>query len=154
MDMAATSRLTAFASVCFAGLGGIALTSCKEGAPPKAALATTYGQSRCAPVPANRARQGSEFGELMSRNVLAVDQRALQWNGVPITRPTLKEYLGDLRALSPGPALVIVFDPTTSCDVVETVRRTIAGEKLCGSLSVCVEYSAAEWEKMKPPPVF
>jgi hypothetical protein len=140
--VAACLRAVAFAS--------LSLSACH--AANRNSVGATYANGRCGGSPKNWQPQGSEFGELMSRNVIGVESGELRWNGSIIGPKTLRRYLTDFPKLDPRPNLVVVFDPQTDCSTVEAVRREVTQSASCGEASACVDYTDAEWRKALPTP--
>jgi hypothetical protein len=127
---------------------GIAPASGRLQAATKAA---TYGENQCRPAPQGWQRRGSEFGELMTVNLLEIRHDRLVWNGAPVNRRTLQTYLAESRRLNPAPNIVLVIDQRSTCSEVASVRASISGGLRCGSDHACVEYTAAAWRKAQPP---
>ena len=141
----ATNRQIALVSV----LALLALSACKREPvqPPKPAI---YAEHSCGGQPSWSA-SGSESGELMTYNHLLITPSATLWNGVPISRATLDDYLGQVIALNPRPVTALVPNPRASCADVEAVRRMMQDRLHCSGERDCVEYPEREWAKRHPP---
>ena len=122
------------------------LASCNQPRQQIETSVTRYGEAKCLPTIGKWQAQGSEFGELMIHNTLDVGERTALWNGVPIDRPSLHRYLREMRHY-PAAAMVVVFQPQTTCSEVAAIRRVISAELECGIRRACVEYSEQAWRR-------
>lgn len=114
--------------------------------------AATYGENQCRPAPQGWKRRGTEFGELLTFNLLEVRHNRLIWNGTPIKRQILQTYLIESRRLNPVPNITLVIDQRSTCLEVASARAAISAGPRCGSEHhVCVEYTAATWRRAQPP---
>lgn len=111
-----------------------------------------YGERQCGGTPSGWQRQGSEFGELMTVNLLEVRQDRAVWNHKPVNKLTLSRYITEMSRLNPLPNFVLVIDPPSSCSEVRAIRAMITAHLPCGSQSACVEYPSAVWKRLTPPP--
>jgi len=138
-------------SLLIMAVAGMFVSDCHE--EPREPKIAIYDNSRCDGTPQDWRAQGAEFGELMAHNLLEVGPQRIRWNQVPISDATLHQYLAVVHDLNPVPALVVVFDSQTACDVVRNMRTQIEASMHCQEPGrVCVEYSAGEWSRLKPPP--
>jgi hypothetical protein len=110
-----------------------------------------YSEKECRPAPKNWQKHGSEFGELMTVNLLEISGTRLFWNKVPIDTQTLRSYLIEVRRLNPKPNVVLVVEPQVRCSEVLTLRRLISSNLQCGVGFACVEYSSRAWKSVQPP---
>ncbi|MES1971309.1 MAG: hypothetical protein V4472_02555 [Pseudomonadota bacterium] len=133
-------------------LGPFALVAC-ERKPVQPAKPAAYAESRCGGIP-SWSKQGVENGELMSFNRIEVAPSKLLWNGVPIDRDILADYLNQIRLMNPQPVTALTIAQTAKCEDVAAVRQTMEGRLQCASEIHCVEYSMAEWRKNHPPPPY
>lgn len=140
----AIDRQVALVSV----LAILALSACKRERvqPPKPA---TYANNSCGGQP-SWSVFGSEDGELMTYNHLAITPSATLWNSLPISLATLDDYLVQVSALNPRPVTALVPNPRTSCADVEAVRRMMEDRLHCSGEMGCVEYSERDWAKRHP----
>lgn len=76
----------------------------------------------------------------------------IAWDGVAIGRATLDGYFVQVRQLNPQPVTVLVLAPAVDCGRVEAVRRMMEARLQCSTEHRCVEYSAAEWDKVHTSP--
>jgi hypothetical protein len=141
-----SKRLAPFASlvaIVFTGLGG-----------PVGAWTVTekYGEKQCRPKPKGWQTHGSEFGELMTVNLLEVRDSRLFWNNAVLNTQTLRRYLTEVRRLNPMPNMVLVVSPQALCSEVHSMRRMISSNLQCGDGFACVEYSSRAWKSAQPPP--
>jgi hypothetical protein len=123
---------------------------------PKAHPGTTgdgkkWFEQRCLPHPNGWRRQGCEFGELATVNLLEIRHDRLIWNNRAISRKTLQNYLRQTHRLSPRPGIALVVYAASSKRMVATIRRTIEARVGCKLENVCVEYTASEWRLAQPP---
>jgi hypothetical protein len=127
----------------------LSLAACKREPiqPPKP---TIYGDGLCGGRP-SWSVAGSEGGELMTYNRLQVTPAETLWNGVAVSRATLNDYLGQIRALNPRPVTALVPDSAARCNDVEAVRRVMEVRLQCATEGHCVEYPETEWAKRHPP---
>ena len=141
----ATNRQIALVFV----LALLALSACKREPvqPPKPAI---YAEFSCGGQPSWSA-SGLESGKLMTYNHLVITPSATLWNGVPISRTTLDQYLGQVRASDLRPVTALVPNPRASCADVEAVRQMMADRLHCSVERDCVEYPEGEWAKRHPP---
>jgi hypothetical protein len=132
-------------------VGALGAAGCEPSHKHLSIVSSTYGANRCGPGPSNWSPQGHEFGELMRRNTLEVDPSNLKWNGTSINAPTLRQYLPKVDQLNPPINLQIVVDPSTDCRRVNQIRVLITQGFHCTGhgIPVCVEYSAAEWQRLR-----
>jgi hypothetical protein len=112
-----------------------------------------YSEKECRPAPKNWQKQGSEFGELMTVNLLEISGSQLFWNKVAIDTQTLRRYLIEVRRLNPKPNVVLVVEPQVRCSEVLALRRLISSNLHCGVGFACVEYSSRAWKRVQPPPL-
>jgi hypothetical protein len=105
----------------------------------------TYGSTRCGGPGPGWSAHGSEFGELMAHNTLAVGPAKLTWNGVALSAATLQSYLQEMRRLNPSVNLQLVFDERADCGLVKQTRALVTGKLGCHSTGQCVEYSGGEY---------
>lgn len=108
-------------------------------------------EQRCLPLPNGWRRQGCEFGELATVNLLEVRREKLVWNDRVIRRKTLQTYLITTHRFSPRPGIALVVDAASSKRWVEVIRRTIEQRLGCNLDNVCVEYTTSEWRRVQPP---
>lgn len=87
----------------------------------------------------------------MTYNRLVLSPSAILWNGVAIDRPTLNDYLNQVRSLNPRPITALVPKPDANCAEVLRVRREMEARLHCSGEKDCVEYSEADWLKRHPP---
>ena len=123
---------------------------------PEPHLGTTRGgrqsfEQRCLPLPNGWRRQGCEFGELATVNLLEMRHDQLVWNGRTISRKTLQKYLLQSHRLSPRPGIAFVVDAASSERRATMIRQTIEARINCELENVCVEYTASEWRRAQPP---
>lgn len=127
----------------FTGLGG------PIGARP---VTEKYGEKQCRPTPTGWQKHGSEFGELMTINLLEARDTRLFWNKAALNAQTLRRYLTEVRRLNPMPNMVLVVSPKALCSDVNTLRQMISSNLQCGAGYACVEYSSRAWKSVQPPP--
>ncbi len=140
--------MRSFAKQAVSALCLLSFASCgKPPPPPQSPAPTIYALDRCGGTPAGWQAQGSEFGELMSHNLLQVGSKGLKWNRVPVSGTVLRTYLGAVSSLNPAPALVVIFEPDGDCRAVAGIRRAIETRLSCGQAGICVEYSQAQWAR-------
>jgi hypothetical protein len=108
-------------------------------------------EQRCLPLPNGWRRQGCEFGELATVNLLEVRRERLVWNGRAISLKTLQSYLRQTHRLSPRPGIALVVDAASSKRKAAIIRQTIEARVGCKLENVCVEYTAFEWKRAQPP---
>ena len=108
-------------------------------------------EQRCLPLRNGWRRQGCEFGELATVNLLEVRRERLVWNGRAIGLKTLQSYLRQTRRLSPRPGIALVVDAASSKRNAAIIRQTIEARVGCKLENVCVEYTAFEWKRAQPP---
>lgn len=116
------------------------------------ALMQNGGKHYCQPSPSGWQRQGCEFGELATVNLLEIRNNQLFWNGKLTSDETVFGYLEDNAQFDPRPGISLVIDLASDRDRVAFIRRAVAEQYGCSALIPCVEYTAAEWEKAGPPP--
>lgn len=107
-------------------------------------------EQRCRPLPTGWRKQGCEFGELATVNLLEVRHGRLFWNGDLIDEQTLRHFIARSRRLSPSPGIAFVVD-AASRKQASSIRRTVARRFGCNIEKVCVEYTASEWKRAQPP---
>lgn len=75
-------------------------------------------------------------------NSLAVDgyQGKPIWNGTPVTREDVQEYLGTTAQMSPQPVFVLIVGPHADCSEVAVYRNMANSILKCGN-GLCVEVS-------------
>ncbi|WP_371422565.1 hypothetical protein [Tardiphaga sp.] len=130
-------------AIMCAGLGG------PIGAWP---ITAKYGEKQCRPTPKGWQKHGSEFGELMTVNLLEARDGRLFWNKAALSTQTLRRYLTEVRRLNPMPNMVLVVSPHALCSEVNSLRRLISSNLQCGAGNACVEYSSLAWKSAQPPP--
>lgn len=108
-------------------------------------------EQRCQPLPTGWRKQGCEFGELATVNLLEVRHDRLFWNGDLIDERALRDYIARSLRLSPSPGIALVVDPASSRKQASSIRRTVAHRFGCNPEKVCVEYTASEWKRAQPP---
>ncbi|HVQ08910.1 MAG TPA: hypothetical protein VMS43_10810 [Allosphingosinicella sp.] len=76
----------------------------------------------------------------------------LLWNGVPITRQILRQYLDVVATIEPLPLTIVVPGDDVDCALLETVRDEIEAALPCAA-RVCGD-GAGAWreEDLLPPP--
>jgi hypothetical protein len=76
----------------------------------------------------------------------------LLWNGVPITRQILRQYLGLVGSIEPLPLTIVVPRDDVDCALLEAVRDEIEAALPCAA-QVCGD-GAGAWreEDLLPPP--
>lgn len=74
--------------------------------------------------------------------------RALRWNGQPINRETLREYLGLVRAMEPMPFTILTAGPGVDCAFLEAIRDDMARALPC-ELGACGE-GRGRWNDAPP----
>jgi hypothetical protein len=112
-----------------------------------------YSEKECRPAPKNWQKQGGEFGELMTVNLLELSGSRLFWNKVAIDTQTLRRYLIEVQRLNPKPSVVLVVEPQVRCSEVLALRRLSSSNLQCGVEFACVEYSSRAWKSVQPPPL-
>jgi hypothetical protein len=103
---------------------------------PEPHLDTTRGgrqsfEQRCLPLPNGWRRQGCEFGELATVNLLEMRHDQLVWNGRAISREILQEYLLQSHRLFPRPGIAFVVDASSSERRAKIIRQTIEARIDC-----------------------
>lgn len=66
------------------------------------------------------------------------DSLRLSWNGAPVTRKQVREYLEIAKALRPVPTLVLSVEPAAECSEVRRLRQMIDRTLKCEN-GQCVE---------------
>jgi hypothetical protein len=79
----------------------------------------------CLPLPNGWRRQGCEFGELATVNLLEMRNNRLVWNGRAISCDTLQRYLLQTHRLLPRPGLAFVVDAASSKQAAAVTRKII-----------------------------
>jgi hypothetical protein len=64
---------------------------------------------------------------------------SLRWNGTPVTRPALREYLTGISTLGPPMAVVLRVDPRADCQIVRDIRDDMEELVRCRSSGLCGE---------------
>lgn len=108
-------------------------------------------EQRCLPLPNGWRRQGCEFGELATVNLLEMRRERLVWNDHAISLKTLERYLRQTHRLSPRPGIALVVDAASSKRRAAIIRQTIKAHVGCNLENVCVQYTASEWRRAQPP---
>lgn len=108
--------------------------------------ATVYAADRCGGPVAGWSLPGSEYGELMAHNSLAVGSAKLTWNGAPISMTTLHSYFETMGQLDPRVNLQVIFENGAACSRVRSMRELIAEQLDCSFQGACVEYSRPAYE--------
>lgn len=128
------------------------LTSNSSADSGERSLTQNGGRPNCHPSPSGWQRQGCEFGELATVNLLEIRDNQLFWNGKLTSDETVFDYLEDNAQLDPRPGIAFVVDLASDRDRVAAIRRAVGERYRCSTLIPCVEYTAEEWEKAGPPP--
>ena len=72
-------------------------------------------------------------------NTLAIDDaKPATWNGSPVTREQVRQYVGLTKELNPVPTLLLVVSPAADCAEVRTFRQMIDTTLDCKA-GQCVE---------------
>ena len=101
-----------------------------------------YREGQCGGTPSGWQKQGSEFGELMTVNLLEVRKDQLVWNHKPVNKRIIRRYIAEMSRLNPLPNIVLVIDPRSSCSEVRAIRAIITSRLHCGSVRARLESHA------------
>lgn len=115
------------------------------------ALALAAAPAACQGPRAGWARPSAGIPHLAVVNRVAVAGSGLiRWNGVPIDRDTLGQYLALVRTMRPLPFTILQPAPNVDCAFLRAVRDDIAAALPCAA-GACGEWAAA-WTEPLPPP--
>jgi hypothetical protein len=102
------------------------------GAAQAAQSASAREEASCRDVRAGWARRADGTPELVVINRIRVSRDgALTWNGAPVTRAILNQYLGFVRAMEPMPFTILIPDRDTDCAAIETIRDLMEAALPC-----------------------
>jgi hypothetical protein len=110
------------------GVAALALCLLAAGQPPPAPVSN----SCAAPRPGWLTRlDGLPELAVVSRLSVAAGGR-LEWNGTPVARATVREYLGLVRTMEPLPFTILAPDADADCAFLEAIRDDMAAALPCG----------------------
>lgn len=107
--------------------------------------AIIYAANHCGGSPLHWSPHGSEYGELMTHNKLAIGRAKLNWNGVALSAATLESYLHEMSRYSAPVNLQVIFDDRLDCRLVNRTRALVTDKLRCNFSGACVEYSESEY---------
>ena len=70
---------------------------------------------------------------------------SIRWNGNPVSRSALREYLAIVRDLRPPMAIILRVDADADCETVGTIRGDMEALLHCSSTGLCGE-GDGEWD--------
>lgn len=75
------------------------------------------------------------------------------WNGVPVTRPILRQYLDLVATMNPVPLTILAPRHESDCALIEALRDEIEAALPCAA-QICGEGAGAwtEHDLLPPPP--
>jgi len=114
-------------------------------------LAAAPGNACAGPRPGWLA-PGLQHAEAIFNRVTLLGRDEIRWNGVPITRRTLRRYLGLLTTMIPPPLTVLEPADSVDCALLEAVRDDIEAALPCAD-GICGE-GVGDWtgREGEPPP--
>jgi hypothetical protein len=118
------------------------------------ALAAAPGHACAGARPAWLA-PGLQHPEAVFNRVTLVGRDEIRWNGVPITRRTLRRYLGLVATMIPPPLTILEPADSVDCALLEAVRDDIEAALPCAD-GICGEGIGAwtvQEEEPPPPPL-
>lgn len=88
--------------------------------------------------------------ERIINRVEVFDGDGLRWNGVPVTRAVLRQYLDIVRTMEPMPVTILEPFQGVDCAYLETVRDDIEAALPCADRA-CGE-GVGDWTEPEPVP--